>query len=176
MQIASRIRMSSQGTEFQKKVWAALLLIPKGEVRSYEWVARKIGRPRAVRAVGSAVAKNPFAPDVPCHRVIRKDGSLGNYSGPGGVRRKRELLRREGVKGGVRGGRYRQTRVPSGSTPYSPPQRSSPCGVQRGTGNFNAREMLPPLFIDAALVIVVTSVDCRNVLPEIIHKQNNSSH
>lgn len=83
-------------TAFQKQVWKALLSIPKGETRTYAWVARKIGSPRAVRAVGSAVGKNPFAPHVPCHRVVRKDGSLGNYSGPGGPRRKSQLLRQEG--------------------------------------------------------------------------------
>ncbi len=83
-------------TGFQKKVWKALLSIPKGETRTYAWVARQIGVPKAVRAVGSAVGKNPFAPQVPCHRVIRKDGSLGSYSGPGGVRKKQKLLRQEG--------------------------------------------------------------------------------
>jgi methylated-DNA-[protein]-cysteine S-methyltransferase len=84
-----------QATSFQKSVWRILLTIPAGEVRSYAWVARKIGRPGAVRAVGSAVGKNPLAPDVPCHRVIRSDGSLGGYSGRGGVRTKRALLKKE---------------------------------------------------------------------------------
>ena len=82
----------SQGTPFQKRVWKALLEIPRGEVRTYAWVARKIGSPKAVRAVG----KNPFAPGVPCHRVIRQDGSLGGYSGSGGIKTKRSLLKKEG--------------------------------------------------------------------------------
>lgn len=82
-------------TDFQKRVWKALLKIPRGEVRTYEWIAREIGHPKAIRAVGNAVGKNPLAPEVPCHRVIRKDGSLGGYSGPGGVRRKKRLLRWE---------------------------------------------------------------------------------
>lgn len=85
-------------TSFQKKVWKALLTIPKGQIRSYEWVAKKIGAPRAVRAVGTAVGKNPFAPHVPCHRVIRKNGSLGNYSGPGGIKQKIFLLTQEGYR------------------------------------------------------------------------------
>lgn len=83
----------SPATPFQKKVWKAILLIPQGEVRSYSWVARRIGHPKAVRAVGSALGKNPFAPMVPCHRVIRKDGSLGGYTG--GLDRKKSLLRKE---------------------------------------------------------------------------------
>jgi methylated-DNA-[protein]-cysteine S-methyltransferase len=87
---------TAKGTDFQKKVWKALLTIPKGEVRTYSWVATKIGTPKAVRAVGSAVAKNPLAPKVPCHRVIRKDGSLGGYSGPGGLAKKKQLLKKEG--------------------------------------------------------------------------------
>src|SRR5262249_8294568 len=85
------------GTSFQKKVWKALLEIPEGEVRTYGWIAQKIGHPKAVRAVGSAVAKNPLVPDVPCHRVIRSDGSLGGYSGEGGIEAKRALLKKEGA-------------------------------------------------------------------------------
>ncbi len=84
-------------TEFQKKVWKALLEIPKGEVKTYSWIAKKIGRPKAVRAVGSAVGKNPFAPEVPCHRVIRSDGKLGGYSGEGGLKTKKALLKKEGL-------------------------------------------------------------------------------
>lgn len=64
-----------------------------GEVRSYKWVAAKIGRPRAYRAVGSALNKNPFAPYVPCHRVVRSDGSLGGFAR--GAAAKNKLLRRE---------------------------------------------------------------------------------
>lgn len=86
-----------QGTSFQKRVWKALLTIPRGEVRSYAWVARRIGRPKAVRAVGSAVGQNPLAPEVPCHRVVRSDGSMGGYSGRGGIRTKTLLLKKEGA-------------------------------------------------------------------------------
>lgn len=90
---------SAPGTEFQKKVWKTLLKIPCGETRTYEWIAKQIGSPKAVRAVGSAVGRNPLAPEVPCHRVLRKDGSLGGYSGPGGLDQKKKLLKKEGVAG-----------------------------------------------------------------------------
>jgi len=80
---------------FYQLVWRACLNIPEGETRTYGWIAKKIGRPKAARAVGRALAANPFAPRVPCHRVIRADGSLGGYSGRGGIKRKRALLRRE---------------------------------------------------------------------------------
>lgn len=83
------------GTPFQRTVWRALRSIPRGEVRSYAEVARAIGHPRAVRAVGQACAANPVAVLVPCHRVIRSDGGLGGYGW--GVHRKRALLRLEGV-------------------------------------------------------------------------------
>ncbi|MBI2067337.1 MAG: MGMT family protein [Deltaproteobacteria bacterium] len=85
----------SQSTSFQKKVWKALLEIPRGQVRSYSWLARKIGHPSACRAVGNALGKNPFAPEVPCHRVVSSHG-IGGYTG--GVLRKRWLLKKEGVR------------------------------------------------------------------------------
>ena len=78
---------------FQKKVYKAVLQIPLGQVRSYSWIAKKIGSPGATRAVGTALKKNPFAPFVPCHRVVKNDGSLGGYSG--GVKKKRKLLEQE---------------------------------------------------------------------------------
>ncbi len=84
-------------TEFQKRVWDALRLIPKGRVTTYGAIADHLGT-RAVRAVGSAVGKNPYAPEVPCHRVVPSDGTLGNYSAPGGPKRKMELLAAEGIK------------------------------------------------------------------------------
>ncbi len=86
------------GTPFQRKVWAALKTIPKGEVRTYTQIAIQIGHPTSARAVANACGKNPFAPDVPCHRVIRADGGLGGYSGEGGVKQKRALLIEEGVE------------------------------------------------------------------------------
>ncbi len=82
-------------TPFQRAVWKACMSIPPGETRSYKWIAEKIGRPGAVRAVGNALGKNPFAPVVPCHRVIRSDGSPGGFSGPGGTRAKAALLEKE---------------------------------------------------------------------------------
>ena len=80
-------------TLFQKKVYRAVLDIPLGQVRSYSWVAKKIGNPGAARAVGSALNKNPFAPFVPCHRVINNNGELGNYSQ--GAGRKKKLISKE---------------------------------------------------------------------------------
>lgn len=88
----------AKATDFQKLVWLALLQIPCGTVVSYSEVAKRIGHPKAVRAVGTAVGKNPFAPAVPCHRVIRSDGKIGAYSGIGGTKGKRKLLRAEGVE------------------------------------------------------------------------------
>ncbi len=82
---------------FYRKVWEACARIPKGETRSYGWIARRIGRPGAARAVGRALAQNPFAPAIPCHRVIAADGRLGGYSAPGGLRAKIRLLRKEGA-------------------------------------------------------------------------------
>ena len=87
-----------QGTPFQRKVWAALKTIPRGEVRTYTQIAVQIGHPTSARAVANACGKNPYAPDVPCHRVIRADGGLGGYSGEGGAEQKRALLREEGVQ------------------------------------------------------------------------------
>lgn len=85
-------------TEFQRKVWAACSTIPAGETRTYQWIAKKIGKPKAVRAVGAALGKNPNAPQVPCHRVVRSDGKMGGYSGRGGIATKIKLLKKEGAK------------------------------------------------------------------------------
>jgi len=82
-------------TPFQQAVWKACMRIPEGQTRSYKWIAEQIGRPGAVRAVGSALGKNPFAPTVPCHRVIKSDGTLGGFSAPGGLKAKLRLLRKE---------------------------------------------------------------------------------
>ena len=84
--------MEMEGTTFQLKVWNELLKIPFGEVRTYKQIAIAIGHPRSSRAVANACACNPYAPMVPCHRVIRSDGSIGGYSGDGGVATKRKLL------------------------------------------------------------------------------------
>ena len=80
-------------SDFQKKVYKVVLSIPLGQVRSYNWVAKKIGKPKAVRAVGIALKKNPFTVAIPCHRVIKSDGSLGGYSK--GLDKKKNLLELE---------------------------------------------------------------------------------
>jgi len=89
------LRKMKKYTPFQQAVWKACLRIPKGETRSYKWIAEQIGNPGAVRAVGSALGKNPFAPIVPCHRVIKSDGTLGGFSAPGGLKAKAKLLKNE---------------------------------------------------------------------------------
>lgn len=73
------VPLSPRGTDFQRQVWAATSLVPYGQVRSYWWVAVRMGEPRAVRAVGQALRANPVAIFVPCHRVVRQDGSLGGF-------------------------------------------------------------------------------------------------
>ncbi len=85
-------------TKLQLKVWNYLKKIPLGEVRTYKQVAKAVGRPLAVRAVANAIGKNPFPIKIPCHRVIRSDGKLGGYSGPGGLKKKKLLLKKEGIK------------------------------------------------------------------------------
>ena len=89
--------MKLNGTKFQVKVWTYLSKIPRGSVKTYSQVAKGIRKPSAVRAVANAIGKNPYAPKIPCHRVIRSDGSLGGYSGPGGIKTKKKLLRKEGI-------------------------------------------------------------------------------
>ena len=86
-----------RGTKFQRKVWKYLKTIKFGTIKTYKQVAIAINRPNSARAVANAVGKNPFAPKIPCHRVIRSDGSLGGYSGKGGVKTKKRLLKREGI-------------------------------------------------------------------------------
>jgi O-6-methylguanine DNA methyltransferase len=83
-------------TPFQKKIYEALKKVPKGKVTTYQDLAHTIGS-KAYRAVGSAMRKNPFAPVVPCHRVINTDGSIGNFSGKDGVKGKIKMLREEGI-------------------------------------------------------------------------------
>ena len=92
-----------KGTDFQRAVWAELLKIPRGQVVSYSDIAERIGKPKAVRAVGSAVGANPKAPEIPCHRVVPKAflqgdlGKPGGYSAPGGLAAKIKLLKDEGA-------------------------------------------------------------------------------
>ena len=89
--------MKLKGTKFQLKVWKYLANIPRGQVKTYSEVAKAIGKPSAVRAVANAVGKNPCSPSIPCHRVIKTDGSIGGYSGKGGIKKKRLLLKNEGI-------------------------------------------------------------------------------
>jgi len=88
--------MIFKGSKFQVKVWKFLKTIRKGQVKTYKQVAIGINRPKSARAVANACAKNPYAPKVPCHRVIRSDGTLGGFSGPGGKKTKARLLKKEG--------------------------------------------------------------------------------
>ncbi len=88
--------MILKGTKFQIKVWKYLIKIPKGKVKTYKQVAIAINKPKSARAVANACAKNPYAPRVPCHRVIRSDGTLGGFSAPGGIKAKKKLLKKEG--------------------------------------------------------------------------------
>jgi methylated-DNA-[protein]-cysteine S-methyltransferase len=85
-------------TEFQREVLDATAQIPRGQVTTYGEIARRIGRPRAARAVGQALGKNPVPIVIPCHRVISGDGTLGGYSGGGGLQSKTHLLRLEGAQ------------------------------------------------------------------------------
>jgi O-6-methylguanine DNA methyltransferase len=92
-----QLRFDLRGlSEFERAVLLKALEIPSGEVRPYSWIAKEIGRPGAVRAAGSALAKNPIPLLIPCHRVIRSDGHIGKYS-LGGPRNKRRLLEIEGA-------------------------------------------------------------------------------
>ncbi|OFZ94869.1 MAG: hypothetical protein A2Z64_01695 [Betaproteobacteria bacterium RIFCSPLOWO2_02_67_12] len=86
----AQLPLDVRGTAFQRTVWEALRRIPHGETRSYQQIARAIGAPRAVRAVGSACGANPAALVIPCHRALRADGGLGGYAW--GLERKRRLL------------------------------------------------------------------------------------
>jgi len=89
--------MKLKGTVLQIKTWKYLMKIPKGKVKTYSQVARAVGKPFAVRAVANAIGKNPFPVKIPCHRVIRSNNSIGGYSGEGGIKTKRKLLRKEGT-------------------------------------------------------------------------------
>ena len=91
----TRVKILLKGTHFQRLVWKALLSIPQGETVSYQEIAKRVGRPRSVRAVGQAVGRNPVAIFIPCHRVLRKDGQLGGYRW--GPERKQLLLAGEGA-------------------------------------------------------------------------------
>ena len=92
----SDIPLDLRGSSFQKSVWQALLNIKKGDVVSYGEIANDVGKPKASRAVGSAVGENPVSLIVPCHRVVQKSGAIGNFGW--GVELKRKILQAEGVR------------------------------------------------------------------------------
>lgn len=102
----SSVPVELVGTAFQQRVWQALMRIPPGQIRSYAEIAAELGQPRAVRAVARACAGNRVAVLVPCHRVVRSDGSLGGYRW--GLPRKRELLSREAGQPPTREGAARR--------------------------------------------------------------------
>ena len=89
------INLLTNKTEFEKAVLVSTFKIPKGKVSTYKKIAEKIGRPRACRAVGNALHKNPLAPVVPCHRVVKSDGRFGGEKK--GAESRRSLLKREGI-------------------------------------------------------------------------------
>jgi len=89
------LKLDTSGTELQEKTWKVLREIPSGKTLSYSEVAKKTGKPKAVRAVASACGKNPLLVVTPCHRVLRSDGSLGGFRG--GLSKKRELLALESI-------------------------------------------------------------------------------
>mgnify|MGYP001563231018 CR=1 FL=1 len=93
--IDQRIRQHPGLSLFAQSVYRVVACIPRGHVMTYAEVARRVGNPKAARAVGRALHVNPFAPDVPCHRVIRSDGTLGGFAL--GIRAKKEHLLKEGV-------------------------------------------------------------------------------
>ena len=88
--------MKLEGTEFQIKVWKEILKIPKGFTKTYKEIACDLNKPKCARAVANACGKNPYVPEIPCHRVVRKDGRLGGYSAQGGINKKKKMLENEG--------------------------------------------------------------------------------
>ena len=88
---------NSKPTQFQRDVWEAIDRIPFGETRTYKELASSIGHPKAYRAVANACGKNPNPVSTPCHRVISSDGTIGGYSGKGGIKKKKALLKKEGI-------------------------------------------------------------------------------
>jgi len=112
---ARPLRLWCRGTNFQVRVWQALLAIPAGHVASYGRIARRVGSPNAMRAVGSAVAANPIARLIPCHRVIRASGMMGDYRWGGA--RKAAMLGWEAVRAGGA-----EVPLPGGLRPPPSPQ------------------------------------------------------
>ena len=143
-----RIDLDLRGhTDFERDVWHKALEIPRGEVRPYGWIAAEIGRPKAVRAVGTALGHNPVPLIVPCHRVVRTDGSIGQYS-LGGPENKRTILAAEGLDprghGVGRAGRASATWDRTRRTSSACRPAITPGGSWRGTGFRSARSRRPP--------------------------------
>ncbi|MBI4055757.1 MAG: MGMT family protein [Elusimicrobia bacterium] len=122
------LKKLSRYPEFDRKVWRACAQIPRGQTRSYGWIAKRIGNPKAARAVGQALKRNPFAPIIPCHRVLRQDGSLGGYGGKRGIPKKIRLLQKEGINTlrsapgtsrGARGSQRARIQAAQRGSPYS---------------------------------------------------------
>lgn len=98
----------SKSLSFSEQVWNLIKKIPKGKVTTYGEIARALGKPGASRAVGQALKRNPYAPEVPCHRVVRSDGTIGGFRGANmkDVREKADMLRQEGVSVTENNNRY----------------------------------------------------------------------
>ena len=95
MNLMSDIFKDIKGTDFQLSVWKEIAKIPYGQTSTYKDIASAIGKPNSSRAVANACGKNPYPLTIPCHRVIRTDGKLGGYSGEGGIKTKKKLLKQE---------------------------------------------------------------------------------
>lgn len=93
--VTFELPLEVSGTKFQESVWGELLKIPSGETVSYAYVAQKIGKPKAARAVGGAVGANPIPIIIPCHRVMASNGAITGYSGGNGIKTKQKLLDHE---------------------------------------------------------------------------------
>ena len=89
--------MNLKGTEFQIKVWKEISKIPYGKTRTYKQIAEAIGHPKSYRADANACGKNPNPIEIPCHRAIRSDGTIGGYIAKGGIHKKYKLLKKEGA-------------------------------------------------------------------------------
>ena len=90
--------MILKGTEFQILVWKEIAKIPFGQTRTYKQLAKTIKKPKAIRAVANACGKNPYPIKIPCHRVVGSNGYLGGYSAKGGTKKKKNLLKKEGIQ------------------------------------------------------------------------------
>ena len=92
----NKLLKNIEGTNFQIQVWTEISKIPFGMTKTYKELAVSIGKPNSARAVANACGKNPYPIDIPCHRVVRSDGSIGGFSAPGGTKAKKKLLKKEG--------------------------------------------------------------------------------